>query len=228
VLIVLTDVLTCPRCGPDFGLIVLADRLESRRVLDGRLGCPNCREAYRIHDGVADLRVPLAAGEGQAEAVTGAAGVAGAAPTHASAEGESAADQEAAFRLAALLGLTGGPGLVLLIGEPARHAAAVAGLAEEVTVAAVAREVGALQDAAAVSRVRAGDRLPFRSRSARGVGVGRDARVALDEALRVVAPGGRLMVEEAPPGGRERLHEAGFEVLLEQDGIVVAMRGRVG
>ena len=30
--ILLTDALTCPRCGPDFGLIVLAEGVEDRRV----------------------------------------------------------------------------------------------------------------------------------------------------------------------------------------------------
>ena len=44
--ILLTDVVTCPRCGPEFGLILLADRFEERRVMQGRLGCPNCREEY--------------------------------------------------------------------------------------------------------------------------------------------------------------------------------------
>ena len=41
--ILLTDTLTCPRCGPDFGLILLAERIEGRRVMDGHLGCANCR-----------------------------------------------------------------------------------------------------------------------------------------------------------------------------------------
>ena len=36
--ILLTDLLFCPRCGPQHGLILLANRLEERRVLDGWLG----------------------------------------------------------------------------------------------------------------------------------------------------------------------------------------------
>lgn len=56
--LLLTDRLTCPRCGPTFGLILLADRMSDRRVRDGRLGCPNCRDSFPIVDGFADLRAP--------------------------------------------------------------------------------------------------------------------------------------------------------------------------
>ncbi|HWK89996.1 MAG TPA: Trm112 family protein, partial [Longimicrobium sp.] len=55
--ILLTDLLTCPRCGPEHGLVLLADRIEERRVVRGRLGCPNCRETYPVAGTVADLRV---------------------------------------------------------------------------------------------------------------------------------------------------------------------------
>ena len=62
--IVLTDVLTCPRCGPSFPLILLANRVENRRVLDGVLGCANCREKYPVQDGLGKLRVPFDDGAG--------------------------------------------------------------------------------------------------------------------------------------------------------------------
>ena len=54
----LTDRLLCPRCGPGFGLILLAERTQDGHVDAGRLGCPNCRDAYPIAEGVADLRPP--------------------------------------------------------------------------------------------------------------------------------------------------------------------------
>jgi len=68
--LVLTDVLACPRCGPPFGLILLADSMRERRVLEGVLGCPNCYGRYPVRGGLADLRaVPegapaVSAGEG--------------------------------------------------------------------------------------------------------------------------------------------------------------------
>ena len=49
--ILLTDALTCPRCGPEHGLILLADAIEERRVVSGKLGCPNCRTTFPIAGG---------------------------------------------------------------------------------------------------------------------------------------------------------------------------------
>ena len=53
----LTDLVTCPRCGPTYGLILIPDEVRERRVVSGLLGCPNCRERYGVEAGVADLRV---------------------------------------------------------------------------------------------------------------------------------------------------------------------------
>lgn len=209
-LIVLTDVLACPRCGPDFGLIVLADRLENRRVLEGVLGCANCREAFPIRDGIADLRYPPAEDAPRAQAPP-------AAPPD---------DDEAAFRLAALLGVTGGPGLILVAGRDAALASAIARLVPEVGVVAVAAEPAAAPGVAAgdpaVSRVLASARLPFRSRSVRAAALTGAAAEPVEEGARLVAAGGRLVLDPAPAGAASRLRDAGFTVLLEQDEIVVA------
>ena len=56
--LLLTDRLACPRCGPGFGLVLLADRMVDRRVHEGTLGCPNCRDSFTVHAGFADLRAP--------------------------------------------------------------------------------------------------------------------------------------------------------------------------
>src|SRR5687768_8327857 len=95
--LVLTDLLTCPRCGPDQGLIVLAERIIDRRILGGILGCPNCESQYRIADGLADLRT--------------AQSVSGPVPRRVSAGGGDP------MRLAALLGVTQGPACVLILGN---------------------------------------------------------------------------------------------------------------
>ena len=85
--ILLTDALTCPRCGPDFGLLVLADRMAERRVIEGALGCANCRSSYPIRNAAADLRVaPSASTES-----TG--------PAESDEAGPSDGDAEAAVRL---------------------------------------------------------------------------------------------------------------------------------
>src|SRR5690606_34919244 len=97
----LTDLLTCPRCGPEYGLILLADRIEDRRVLAGALGCPRCHTRYPITAGLADLRLREAeepAEQTESEGTSASAG-------ESAAEGS---DREEAVRLAALLGLAEG------------------------------------------------------------------------------------------------------------------------
>jgi uncharacterized protein YbaR (Trm112 family) len=150
--ILLTDALTCPRCGPEFGLLVLADRMEERRVVEGRLGCPNCRSAYPIHDAAADLRVNASASTDPPSGES-----AGSRPS-------VVEDDEAAVRLAALMGLAGASGLAMLAGPGARHAAAVSALVPELEVVAVTERPEALPGRApGVSRLAAGEAaLPFR------------------------------------------------------------------
>lgn len=203
--ILLTDALTCPRCGPGFGLLVQADRLEERRVVDGRLGCANCRETYPVRGGVAHLSLGPAT----------EAGVPADPP---------ADDPEAQVKLAALMGLAGARGLVLLEGPGARHAAALATLVPEVEVVAVdgATAVPPPMEPG-VSWVRAGAALPFRDGTMRGAaltgGAGDDR---LREALRVLAPGARLLVDPADAETAARLRALGAQVMLEQESVVVA------
>lgn len=212
--ILLTDALTCPRCGPAFGLVVLADRIEARRVVSGHLGCPNCRSQYPVRDRVADLRT---GGSASADAADSA---------DAAASAGSAGDGEAAVRLAALMGLAGASGMALIAGPGARHAAAVSALVPELEVIAVS-ESGDVAEApaaeAAVSPVLAeGGRLPFRGGLRAAALTGGPDDAALREGLRVLAPGARLVVDPAPAGTGERLRGLGAEVLLEEDGVVVA------
>lgn len=202
--ILLTDVLACPRCGPEMGLVLLADRMEDRRVVEGRLGCPNCREMYGISGGVADLRAP------------------GVAATMEPA-GESAEDdEEAAVRLAALLGLAEAKGMVLVAGPGAALAGRMAALVDGVEVIAVS-PVPTASDAPGVSAVAAGAVLPFRDRVLMGAALtGSASTETLAEALRVLRPGARLVVTRAGDGAGEWLRGAGAGVLLEQEGVVVA------
>ncbi len=54
----LVDHLVCPRCGPPFGLVLLAHDVRDRRVRRGEFGCPNCRDRFPVEDGFGDLRPP--------------------------------------------------------------------------------------------------------------------------------------------------------------------------
>ncbi|HEX8453100.1 MAG TPA: Trm112 family protein [Longimicrobium sp.] len=199
--ILLTDILTCPRCGPDLGLILLADRLEERRVVQGSLGCSNCREMYPIEDGTVDLRVAESA------------------PTPA-----AAPDPDAAVRLAALLGLAGAGGTVLLAGPGAELAPAIAALVPGLQVIAFTAHPVREDGAPGVSRVAGGPALPVRGGMLRGVALTGGAETPLTEAVRVLAPGTRLVLDPAPEGASEELRWLGAEVLLEQEGVVVAKK----
>ncbi|HEX8907060.1 MAG TPA: Trm112 family protein [Longimicrobiaceae bacterium] len=204
--LLLTDILACPRCGPEFGVVLLADRVEERRVLEGRLGCPNCREQYPIHHGVLDVRTAADAG------------------VSSSPSPETAVDDAgAAVRLAALLGLADARGTVLLAGPGAALAGAVHALVPEVEVVAFTPDVAGGEETAGVSRIAGGGRLPFRNRTLRGVALtgGGDGEM-LAEGVRVLQAGARIVVERAAPDTAERLAELGAQVMLDQEGTVVA------
>ena len=209
--ILLTDVVTCPRCGPEFGLIVLADRLEERRVLEGSLGCSNCREEYPIHGGIADLRLR------PAESVDGSSG-----PT-------PHADPERGYRLAALLGVTGpaGPVVVVsrdpdLVAEVQRHLPDAGVLGVSPTPPPAGAGVG-------MGWLLSDGRLPFRGRSLGGVALASgDPLPVLDEALRTLSRGARVVVDPAPAGTAAALLREGADLLLEQGGVAVASDPRAG
>lgn len=208
--ILLTDLLTCPRCGPAFGLILMADHLEDRRIGAGRLGCANCRESYPIEEGVADLRHP---------AVPAVAGT-----------DSFGDDEERLYRTAALLGAPRTNGTVLVVDADGSAAASISVTLDMVHVIGmiVGDEVletsSALDEGTgALSQVRAGIRIPVRDQSLHGVALLGIADPALHaEAARVLVPAARVVIDPAPAGVAESLRALGFEVQLEQEGVVVA------
>jgi len=204
--LLLADRLSCPRCGPGFGLILLADRVVERRVIAGRFGCPNCRDRFPVVGGFADLRAP---------------------PRGALAAGPlpPAADPEGTTRVAALLGIGEGPGHVGLVGPVVRHASALAALVPELGVVAIAPELQEAREEARVSRMVTRPGLPFHSGTLRGVVLsGSGTERLLEEAARVVAPGARVVVLDAGAGARTLLEHSGLRVLLEERGVLVAER----
>ncbi|HEX6587647.1 MAG TPA: hypothetical protein VF039_01390 [Longimicrobiales bacterium] len=186
--ITLTDRLTCPRCGPGVGLIVLMDEVADRRVMRGSLGCPVCRTRYPIAGRVADLRVGGGAGGG-AEGGNGRA--------RARAEAEDAQ----AMRVAALLGLNEGTGFVVVDGPHALTVgAALRGVAPDYEpVVVVAEDEAAAAGAAPVSALLADAALPMADSLMRGAAYIGDApsRERLAELVRVVRPTGRVVLDGA-------------------------------
>lgn len=209
--LLLTDRLTCPRCGPSFGLILLAHRLQERRVREGVLGCPNCRDNFPVVDGFADLRAPPRGERGD--------GLVG--------SSDEALDNGAeAARLTALLGIVRGPGTVALVGEPARHARTVAGAAGDLQIVAVDADLADWPDVPGVSRIVSAPGLPFFSRMVRGVVVdGRLGRPWVEEAIRVVAPQSRVIVTRATECALQTLEEGGLTLLASEAETIVAARG---
>lgn len=205
----LTDRLTCPRCGPRFGLILLADRVSDQQVLEGRLGCSNCRDAFPVHDGFGDLRAPPRGALG-----SGRAG------------GPGRVDPTESERVTALLGVPEGPGTLALVGSAARHAEAVAAAVGGVEVVAVDYDMAGWPETAHVSRMVARPGLPFFDRTLRGAAVdGGLGERWIREAARCVAPLSRVVVVAAPEGAARALEESGLSVLAAEAGTVVAARG---
>ena len=205
--LLVTDRLACVRCGPEFGLILLADEMADRRVLEGALGCANCRERYPVRGGFGDLRPPPREKESGPPA-------------------PEPASPEDTFRMAAMLGVSEGPGLLLLAGDPVAHAAGLAAMIDDIEVVALHPGLRQAPEEEGVSRINAGDRWPFYTGSLRGVALeGRQVDRWLAEAVRVLGPTARVVVRDPLEGLNQRLEAAGLQVLLETRRVVVAGRG---
>ena len=218
--VALTEILECPACGS--GLVLLAERQEASRAIDGALGCPSCDARYPVRAGVADLRPrdrAAAAPDGDARPRPGA-------PADGPPRDAPADASEDAIRIAALLGLEGARGVVVLAGGQARLAGFVGALVAEVEVAAVWEEEKALPPYAAgrFSALLTGGRLPFADRRVAGVALDADGHVPLAEAVRILAPGRRLVLERAGADAAERLESLGCVVLARREDVVVAER----
>lgn len=193
--LVLTDVLTCPRCGS--GLIVMADQMAGRQIMEGQLGCPGCRTNYPVRAGAADLRT--ANGAIEAAAYTGDAS-----------------------RLLALTGVTEARGFMLLTGSVASAAHQVVGIVPNLQLVAV--NPGAGEPHEGVSVLLVDGALPFSAGSMRAViatGELNAERVA--ECARVIAVGARV-VFESDAVDRGVVEQAGLRVLAAEGNTVVALR----
>jgi len=197
VFIELTEILKCPRDHAEGYVVATPIAMDGRRIVRGVVGCPECRAEFPVLDGVVYFGAP--------DAAPGA----GAGP-----------DYDAAG-LAAFLDLGGPGGYAALVGRAARLGAAVTGLVPGVHFVAVDPPAG-VAPGPTLSVLRGPRVLPFKSAMLRAVAVGADRTgpAWLGEAVRVLLPGRRLVVED------ERAEPAGVTTLARGGGLLVAERGR--
>ena len=206
--VLLTDVLTCPRCGPEFGLILLAHEVRERRVREGELGCPNCRDRFPIHRGFADLRAPPRSPLDDT-------------PEEIGAEEGSGPDP---LTLAACLAVTEGPGFMVFIGEVGLAAASVAGLVGGVEVVVVEPRAARWPQSPGVSRLAVWPGLPFRG-GARGLVIDRDHWPEWkEEVLRVAGPQARIVLVGPDPEGSAPADVTPLVTVLDESGYTVLAR----
>ncbi len=215
----LSESLACPRCGPPRGLVVLVERMEGRRVRDGRLDCPACESRYPLRSGV--IRFDLA--DGSAEDGETAAGPPGLSGTGSE---DPPADAVAA---AALLGIRHGRGVVVAGPgfAPAADLSRLSGGCEVVRLVASEPEATATgsADAAVTTLVGArADALPMLPGRALGVVLVSPTPGEVREAARVLVPGGRLVILR-PDGARPGpVEDPPFETLASDARAIVARR----
>ena len=177
--------LRCVRAHEESWLVLVADRMEARNVLQGALGCPVCGARYPIADGVADFR---------------AAGAGAAAGAQEPLERESAPpDPDEALRAAALLGLGDPGGTAALAGSWGGVAPALATIAPVHLL--LVDPPFAARAAEGVSVVRTNGTLPLAAASLRGVAL--DERTSspalVDSSVRALRARGRLVAPAAVP-----------------------------
>jgi uncharacterized protein YbaR (Trm112 family) len=184
----LIETLRCPRPHEESWLVATFERMSGRQVVEGRLGCPVCRAEFRIADGAVRFDTPAAA-ETAAEPRT--------APP-------PSEPHDAALRLAALLGLAEGSGVVVLAGSWSREGPAIAELVPDhhLLLLNPSEWRHPVDEAAqSISVVVAPGRVPVAAGSLRGVALDeRNAGAVLAaDAVRALRAGGRLVAPASSP-----------------------------
>lgn len=205
----LTDLLTCPACGPDHGLILLVESVNDRRVSEGWLGCPNCRTNYRVERGVADLRRPEAP---EAEGVDAG-------------RAEPFRQAELPLKIAALSGLTEGPGRVLVGPRLSGVAEELAELLPGIEIVAVSREPVTSGERSEVSYLISETGFPLTRYGIQAVALATgDDPESVAGAATLIRVGGRLILFEASERDVAAVQEAGLSIVASQQDTLVAER----
>lgn len=201
----LTDHVLCPRCEGEQGLILLIqETTEDGRVWRGWLGCPRCGSDYPVEAGAADLRGDRSAPPSKPE------------PYQA---------EELPVRIAALVGVTEGPGFVYLGPALAPCADRVADAVQGIEWVAAGGWALGQREAPGVSRiVFDGPRWPFASGRLRGAALVRPEATELREAARTLWPGSRVVAFDPGESTVAGLADTGLVILACDETAVVATK----
>jgi len=231
VLLELSEVFVCPTCRPAQGMVVVVDRLDGRRVIEGRLGCPGCD--LRVPVRRAAVRFDLAAGDGGGSGRDRASGAPDAhdTPGRAADDGRlpellrEAGPEEAAVRLAALLGADESEGYLLLGPGLGALAAGVAARAPDAEVLALAGGGAAgLEEGVARAVGVDAEEMPLFTGRMAGCALAAPSPAGLREGTRVIREGARLVVLAPGPGCREAMGELPLRTTAADERVVVAVR----
>ena len=190
------DLLRCPREHEETWLVAAFTQMNGRFVVEGTLGCPICEATYVISNGIADFT-----GESSPRATTS------------SNEGD---DPEQAIRLAAFLNLVRSGSTVVLEGDQAVHATAIANITQCRVI--VLNPSHAVIETEQTSTIHAADRIPLGTSTVDGVAAMSATIIA--DAARVLKPGSRLVAPASLP-----LHPALTELARDDTSIVAEAAG---
>lgn len=212
----LSEVFVCPDCRPAQGLVVLVDRMEGRRVLAGSLGCPECGLRAPVRDGMVRFEEGSGPGPGGGDGSEGAASLRqrlGGDPATVAAALLGVGDLEGPFLL--------GPGLAAL----ATAVAELAGAAEILALEGASTEerTGSAESVTRLRGVSPGH-LPLFSGRLGGVVLLAPDADAVQEGIRVLRAGGRLVVLLPPDDSILHLPDGSGEVVASDERAWVAVR----
>jgi uncharacterized protein YbaR (Trm112 family) len=217
----LTEALDCPICRDEFGLVAFVDELQERRVLEGHLGCPECKAEYPIQGGGIDLSGLEDRSDTSRE--SDASLVDELAPT-------AECPDERAMEVAALLGVRERAGARLLLDEGlAACAAVMVGWGERIEILTLVHALaseGPLGSGPGVTPVAGATPAgwPIRPHALRGVALLGGSPDRLREAERVLTRGGRLTVLEPTPEVLDAIDDCDFEILAAEARALVGTR----
>jgi hypothetical protein len=190
------DLLRCPREHEETWLVAAFTKMNGRFVVEGSLGCPICEATYIISNGIADFTIKSS--------------------SRATMSSNESIDPEQAIRLAAFLNLVRPGSTVVLEGDRAIYAPAIASMTQSRVIALnPSHDVAETEQ---ISTIHTGDRIPLGTSTVDGVAA--MSAMIIADAARVLKPGSRLVAPASLP-----LHPALTELARDDTSVVAEAAG---